>query len=75
MTDIVQGQIGPEAKYSLKFENGKLRAEIAYDSKIVDSGLFVEIGADELIETIKLAIPGKIDDAILDMMKIALKAA
>lgn len=72
--EVAQGQIGPEAKYAVKFEGGKLRAELVYDGKLIDAGMNVGVGIDEVIEAIKVAIPGKIEEPILEILKMALKA-
>lgn len=73
MADIAQGQAG-EVKYSVKFEGGKLVVEAAYDGQLADAALKVSVGSDEVINAIEKAIPGQIDDKLLELVKIALKA-
>ena len=70
---LVERAVGSEAKYTVVFKDGKLRAELDYDGKLANAGLHIEIGAEEIIEAIKVAIPVKIDDAILEVIKSALK--
>ena len=72
--DVAKGNIGPEAQYEVVFANAKLKAEMKYVGAQASGGAFVEIGVDQLIEAIKKAIPGQVDDAILDVLKVALKA-
>jgi hypothetical protein len=72
--EIVKGDLGPEAKYEVVFAEAKLKAELKYAGKMGGAGLFVELGADQVIDALKEAIPGTIDDAIFDVMKAALKA-
>lgn len=65
-----------EAKPDLKLGNadlditvlpgGKVRLEVKYDGKGVDGGAFVEVEASVFAEKLKAAIPGKIDDVIID---------
>ncbi len=66
--DLVKGNIGSEANYAVKFENKKLVAEVLYDGKVVDSGLVLKLDLEIVKEAIKKAIPGVVDDAILDIM-------
>ena len=73
MGDLAQGQIGPEAKYDVKFEGGKLVAELNYEGALLGAGLNIHIGADQVINAIEKAIPGQIDDAVLELIKSALK--
>lgn len=75
MSDLTTGPIGPEASYAVKFEAGRLIAEVTYDGKVLDSSLRLSLDSDAVIEAIKSAIPGQIDDVILDLAKAGLKFA
>jgi hypothetical protein len=66
--------IGKEGKADLKLENGKLFLSAGYDGVQVDANLVVGIEIDLFIDKLKEKIPGKIDDAVLDLLKVALKA-
>lgn len=78
--DIVDGNLGNVGNYDLEFKGGHLVLRVGIDwgvagGVVVAGGdLEVKIGADALIEVVKKAIPGKIDDAILDVLKVALTA-
>lgn len=72
--DIVEGQIGPHAKYDVEFKQGALRGFIEADFGVVKGKFEVSFPADGVIDAIKKAIPGQIDDAILDVLQSALKA-
>lgn len=72
--DIVKGQLGPEASYSLKFEGGKLKAQVDYTGADLGGGVMFALDTDKVVEAIKKAIPGQIDDMVLDLLKTALKA-
>ncbi len=71
--EIIEGQIGPEAQYSLKFEGGMLKGLVAYKGAQMDGAFSLNYSVDSLIDAIEVAIPGKLDDAILEMLKAALK--
>lgn len=74
MSEIVSGQVGPETKYAVKFEGGKLVVSGGFDSKIFDAGLTLALDTDAVIDELAKAIPGQIDDAVLQLVKAALKA-
>lgn len=77
MSDLVVGQIGPEAKYSVKFEGGKLIAEVGYDGAQFDAGVVLKLEAEAvvnaLIDKLEQAVPGD-QTAIASMLKMAVKA-
>lgn len=59
--DIVSGKVIDGVTYDVAFKDGALQ--------------FVgKLDADALITIIEKAIPGKIDDALLEMLRAALKA-
>lgn len=59
--EFVDVKIGTVAELKLEFKEGKLVAS-------------AEVGADQLLDLIAAKIPGQIDDAILGLLKAALKA-
>ena len=65
--------IGTEGKAEVKLANGKLYLIGKYDGVQVDADLTVGIEIDLFIDKLKAQIPGAIDDAILDVLKVALK--
>lgn len=71
--DIVDGQIGNIGAYDVEFKAGKLVAKVnASAGGVADVALVVTVGAEQVIEALKKAIPGTIDDAILEIAKQAL---
>lgn len=72
--EIVGGALGPEAKFALKRDGLKVIATVALDTKGVDASVSVGVEGDYFVDQLKELIPGKIDDAIFDMLKVALKA-
>lgn len=66
--------IGNEGKAKVELKDGKLYIVGAYDGKQMDAELKVGIEVDMFIDQLAEAIPGKIDDAILGVLKVALKS-
>lgn len=75
MSEIINEPIGNEAKVSFKFEKGVARIALDYDGKGADAGLFIELESDYFIDKLAEAIPGTLDDQILNFLKVALKAS
>jgi hypothetical protein len=71
---IVEGNIGAVGKYDVEFKEGKLVVEVDANVAIGQAGLVVKIDAAKVIDAISAAIPGKIDDAVLGLIKAALVA-
>jgi hypothetical protein len=76
--EIMQGNIGPEAKYSFKFEGGKLIAVAGYEGAELGMDLSVKYNAmaiiDALIEAVEKAIPGD-QSAMAEMLKAVVAGA
>lgn len=72
--DIVDGKIGDFGSYDLEFKGGKL----VFVTKVEWSGIFAEVqtglAAEALGAALKKAIPGAVDDAIIDVIVLALKS-
>lgn len=63
---IVEKDIGPEAKLKVEFVDGKLRLMIDHKGKIGAAGMYAEVEAFLLVDMITDAIPGEWDDAFID---------
>lgn len=72
--DIVDKQISPEAKVKLVVGGGKIGLAGVLDTKGVDVNLSVLADVDYFIDELAAKIPGQLDDAILAVLKSALKA-
>lgn len=72
MAELANIQKG-EGALSLKIEEGKVKVVLSYDGKQADAKLEVTLGADEYLDMLKEAIPGSIDDAVIEMLKVAMK--
>lgn len=62
-----------EADFNIEFKNGKLRFSGSYDGKGVDAGAFFDVSPEYFAEKLKKAIPGKVDDYIIDGLISMLK--
>jgi hypothetical protein len=65
--------IGTEAKVSVQVKDGKVFLVAAYDGKQLDADLKLGIEVDLFIDQLAEKIPGKVDDAILGVLKAALR--
>lgn len=71
MSEIVGGQLGPEAKYSVDLSDGKIKISVSYDGVDADASATVAIEAGLLIDRLAALIPGTVDDAIFAVLKAA----
>lgn len=69
MSDIVEGNIGSVGKYDVEFKEGKLVCEVSAQVGFADAGFVLKIGAEQVLDALKKAIPGDYDDVIIDMAK------
>lgn len=61
MKQIAQGKLGAVGEYTVSFEDGKLK--VAADIDVAGAG----------IDALEAAIPGKLDDAVLEVVRGVLK--
>lgn len=62
-----------EAALDVDFKDGKLRLSVSYDGKGADAGIYVDLEPEYFLDKLAAAIPGKLDDAVIEMLKGALK--
>lgn len=74
--DILDGKIGNVGGYDLEFKDGKLSfvVDIAAPGGLISGKLGVALDAAAVIDALTKAIPGQIDDAVLNLIKAALLA-
>ena len=72
--EIVQGQIGPEAKYDVQFAAGKLVVGVNYAGAELGAGVSVSLDAVVVIDALEKALPGAVPTAILETVKLGLKS-
>lgn len=73
-TEVLQGPIGPETKYNVKIEGGKVVAEITYAGALLGAELTVSLDALAVLDAIAAKIPGHFDDLAIEGAKLLLKA-
>jgi hypothetical protein len=73
MTDLATVKKG-EVELKVKVEGGKLSIASIYDGKGVDGKVEVLVEADYFLDKLAEAIPGKLDDSVIALIKAALKA-
>lgn len=70
--DLVEGNIGSVGKYDVKFAEGKLVVEASAAIAVGDVGVSIKIGAKQVLEALKKAVPGTVDDVAFDLIEKAL---
>lgn len=74
MEDLVKGAIGSEGSYDVDFKDAKVILNVSYAGDQAQASLSLSVSIDLLMDKIKDKIPGQIDDAVIDLLKSALKA-
>ena len=67
-------QLSKEAAVDVKLSQGKVILEAKYDGAQADAMLSVSVSVDMLLDKLAEKIPGQIDDAVIGLLKAALKA-
>lgn len=70
--EIAEGSIGSVGKYDLEFKGGQLVLMVDANLGLGSAGIKLSLDAGKVIEAIEKAIPGQMDDAILELLKGAL---
>ena len=70
--DILDGKIGEAGAYDVEFKGGKLLAKVDVGSGPFTGKVELAIDAGKVMDELKKAIPGQIDDAVIDLIKAAL---
>lgn len=72
--DLIDKQISPEAHVGVAVTGGKIVLTSQLDSKGVDALVTVGVDAEYFLDELAKKIPGVIDDAVIGLIKSALKA-
>lgn len=72
MTELANIQKG-EANLKLEIKEGKVFLILGYDGKQADAEFKIILGVEEYAQMLKDAIPGQIDDGIIDLIVAAMK--
>lgn len=72
--ELINKQISPEANAKVEIVAGKIQLSAALDSQGVDAEVKFSVDAEYFLDELAKKIPGVIDDAILGVIKTAVKA-
>ena len=61
-----------EASLNMKVEEKKVKIELKYDGTQADAAVMVELEVEQYLEMLKAAIPGTVDDMVIDGLKAML---
>jgi hypothetical protein len=75
--EIVQGNIGSVGSYDVEFKGGKLVLTAGVEKETtpgvgIKADISIEVEAGKIVDAIERAIPGQIDDVVLEILKKAL---
>jgi len=69
-----EGELGNEGNLKVELKEGNLVVSVSYDGHQADASVSIVVDSGALLDKLKEAIPGDIDDAVIDIIKAALKA-
>ena len=72
-TEITNVEVSSESEFDLKLEDGMMKMLVSYEGKGANAGLYVDVKPEYFLEKLKKAIPGELDDKVIDMLAVALK--
>lgn len=70
---LTEKELGSEGALKIEVVEGKVKLTLKYDSKGLDADLALLLESDYFIDKLAAAIPGQIDDMVLELLKKALK--
>jgi hypothetical protein len=68
-------QLGAEAEVILKIENAKVSIGMQYTGKQASANAGVTLDVEQFAKLLKDAIPGTLDDTVIDLLIAAMKAS
>lgn len=71
--DVVEGSVGPEAKYEVDVVEGKVVVKLVYVGAESSALLQLDVGLVELLRKAAKKTDNTIDDAMVEMIANALK--
>lgn len=72
--EILNKQISPEALAKVEIKEGKIQLSAVLDTGGLDAQVTVSVDSDYFLDELAKKIPGTIDDAVVGVLKVALKA-
>lgn len=73
--DLAKEKIGSEGGFDVKVEQGKVKLKLSYDGKGADASVEASVEVGYFLDKLKEAIPGEIDDKVIDVIKLAMLAS
>lgn len=70
--DLVDGKLGSVGTYDVAFKDGALVVAITENDKFGATSITRSIPAKQVLDALKAAIPGQIDDAVINTIEVAL---
>ena len=71
---LVEQPLGSVGKVEVKVAGGVLSVELDAGAVGLSAGVVLKLDSDQVCDALAKAIPGTIDDALLGVLKVALKA-
>lgn len=72
--DLINKDLGPEANIKVVVAGGKISLVLAADTKGIDGSVTLSVDSDYFLDELAAKIPGGLDDAIISVLKVALKS-
>lgn len=70
--ELATGDLAQGVSYKVEIKEGKINLELNASASVMGAHICLALDSAALIDAISAAIPGKIDDAILGVLKSAL---
>lgn len=70
--ELAHGAIGKVGEYEIEFKDKKLVITAKASYAMGSTTVVQEVGAKEVLEALKKAIPGTLDDAVISAAELAL---
>lgn len=72
MTDLVNQELGSEGDLKIELVDKKLVISVVHNSKGAEAKVSVALKPDYFLAKVKEAIPGQVDDTVIDLLAAAL---
>lgn len=72
--NLLDKDLGDKGELKLDLKDGLLTLSLHYALPAVKGAVSVEVSGDVLLDKLAELIPGKVDDAVINILKAALKS-
>lgn len=73
--ELLNKELGKELSLKIELKGGKVLLELSHEGALGGLSFGGNLGVDQLITALEAAIPGGIDNAVLEVLRAALKKA